>query len=158
MIGVAGLTIWLWGTTGNEGIVTTGQATPELDDAGSSIAARADNLVRQIAPTPSGTVPSTTQQRLPALRVTEPAAVVSDSEVAEDPGARFKRKWQLSGVAHSEGTSVVLLTDRENHATHRINPDSAVDGWIVTDAGPNFAVFAQGDTNVRLGLTEDSAR
>jgi hypothetical protein len=78
---------------------------------------------------------------------TEPAEPVD----AQD---EFRERYQLSGVVHSEGSSVVLLSDRTSNTTRRILSDTKVDGWIVKDAGPNFAVFGKDDSEVRLLLNE----
>jgi chromosome partitioning protein len=70
-------------------------------------------------------------------------------------GAELKQKWQLSGVAHRDGSSVLILQDRFEHTTRRINEDVDLDGWIVRDSGPDFAVFTQNGEEVRLVLGGD---
>jgi len=69
--------------------------------------------------------------------------------------AKLKQKWQLSGVAYGEGSSVLILRDRFEHNTRRINENADLDGWIVKDSGPDYAVFAQNGEEVRLVLNED---
>ena len=78
-----------------------------------------------------------------------------EKSLALSAGARFKQKWQLSGVAHWDGPSVVILQDRIDYTTRRINGDVDLNGWIVRDSGPDYAVFAQNGEEVRLVLNED---
>jgi chromosome partitioning protein len=92
----------------------------------------------------------------------EPAAL-TEVVVAELPeklvvvsaGKKLKDKWQLSGVAHRGGSSVLILRDRVENTSRRISDDVDLDGWIVRDFGPDYAVFAQNGEEVRLVLNED---
>jgi chromosome partitioning protein len=68
---------------------------------------------------------------------------------------QFRNKWQLSGVAHSHGESVVLLSERGEQKTHRIRAGHELDGWLVKAAGPNYAVFTLDDHEVRLVLSDE---
>jgi chromosome partitioning protein len=63
-------------------------------------------------------------------------------------------EWELSGVVQWEGTSMLILSDRHDRTTRRISRDADLDGWIVRDAGPDYAVFAQNGEEVRLVLHE----
>ena len=69
-------------------------------------------------------------------------------------GKKLKDKWQLSGVAHRDGSSVLILRDRVENTSRRIHDDVDLDGWIVRDFGSDYAVFAQNGEEVRLVLNE----
>lgn len=73
-----------------------------------------------------------------------------EKSLAVSASAKLKQKWQLSGVAHGEGSSMLILQDRFEHTTRRINESVGLDGWIVSDSGPDYAVFAQNGEEVRL--------
>ena len=73
-------------------------------------------------------------------------------------GVEFKRNWQLTGVAQRAGSSVLMLSDRYNHTTQRISDNIDFEGWIITDAGSDYAVFAQNGEEVRLVLGENTAQ
>lgn len=64
----------------------------------------------------------------------------------------MREKWQLSGVAQSGDTNVVLLTDRSSRTTYRALPDADIDGWLVAETGSDYAVLKHGDEVVRLKL------
>jgi chromosome partitioning protein len=77
-----------------------------------------------------------------------------EKSLAVSASAKLKQKWQLSGVAHGEGSSVLILEDRFEHTTRLINESVGLDGWIVSDSGPAYAVFSQNGEEVRLVLNE----
>jgi chromosome partitioning protein len=84
--------------------------------------------------------------------------VVADlpkKSMAVSAGKKLKDKWQLSGVVHRSGSSVLVLRDRVENTSRRINDDVDLDGWIVRDFGPDYAVFVQDGEEVRLALNED---
>jgi chromosome partitioning protein len=90
----------------------------------------------------------TSQTELAVEELTKESLVVSAGEELRD-------KWQLSGVAHRGGSSVLILRDRLEQSSRRINDDADLDGWIVKEFGPDYAVFAQNGKEVRLVLNED---
>jgi hypothetical protein len=53
---------------------------------------------------------------------------------------------------HWDGSSLLILNDRDNLTTRRLGAGVDLDGWIVTDTGPDYAVFALNGEEVRLGL------
>lgn len=66
----------------------------------------------------------------------------------------LKRKWELSGIVQWNGSSLLILNDRVDRTTRRIGEGVELDGWTVTDTGPDYAVFAQNGEEVRLALQE----
>ena len=70
-------------------------------------------------------------------------------------GDKLRQKWQLSGVAQRADSSVLILSDRHDQTTQRVSADVDLDGWVVTDAGPDYAVLVQNGEEVRLTLYED---
>ena len=95
----------------------------------------------------------------------EPAATAEpdieerpDRSLAGSEGARLKQKWRLSGVMRLDGSSTLFVEDRGEHTSRQISEDVDLDGWIVTDTGPKYAVFAQNGEEVRLVLNEDVGR
>lgn len=86
----------------------------------------------------------------------EPAAAEVESE-EPDPlrtPDTLRRKWQLSGVVQSGGAHVVLLTDPSDSSTRTVTAEIDVDGWLVKDAGRDFAVLAKNGEEVRLQLSK----
>lgn len=67
-------------------------------------------------------------------------------------GDAFKQKWRLSGTTQWDGSSILMLSDRYDHTSHRVSADANLDGWIITDAESDYAVFAQNGEEVRLVL------
>ena len=82
------------------------------------------------------------------------AAELPDEPIMVDAGDKLRQKWQLSGIVKSDGTSVILLSDRHDRSTRRVSTKDDLDGWTVMDAGSNYAVFHQGGEKVRLVLNE----
>ena len=82
-------------------------------------------------------------------------AAPTPETVAVSASAKLKKRWQLSGVAYRDGSSVLILRDRVEDTSRRINGDVDLDGWKVRDSGPDYAVFAQKGEEVRLVLNED---
>jgi chromosome partitioning protein len=103
--------------------------------------------------------PTVDQSTTTGTEPAEPTELVIEELPEKSPalsaGARFKQKWQLSGIAHWDGPGVVILQDRFDSTTRRINGDVDLNGWIVRDSGPDYAVFAQNGEEVRLVLNED---
>jgi hypothetical protein len=88
---------------------------------------------------------------LPELVIAE----LPEQSLPVSAGSRLKKRWQLSGIAHRDGSSVLILRDRIEHTSRRINDDVDLDGWIVRDTGPDYALFARNGEEVRLVLNED---
>ena len=70
----------------------------------------------------------------------------------------LKRKWELSGIVQWDGPSLLILNDRDDHTTRRVSAGVDLDGWVVTDTGPDYAVFAQNGDEVRLALQKETAQ
>jgi len=99
-------------------------------------------------------------------RTIERAAVLPVEALAAAPDAapqeadlqdQFRQKWLLSGVARSDGDSVLLLSQRDDRTTHRIRAGNDFDGWRVTDAGADYAIFTQNESEVRLEVPDEKA-
>jgi chromosome partitioning protein len=88
---------------------------------------------------------------LPELVIAE----LPEQSLPVSAGSRLKKRWQLSGIAHRDGSSVLILRDRIEHTSRRINDDVDLDGWIVRDTGLDYALFARNGEEVRLVLNED---
>jgi len=82
-------------------------------------------------------------------------AKLPEQSLPVSAGSRLKKRWQLSGIAHRDGSSVLILRDRIEHTSRRINDDVDLDGWIVRDTGSDYALFARNGEEVRLVLNED---
>jgi chromosome partitioning protein len=65
----------------------------------------------------------------------------------------LQQKWQLSAVVRQGRDYAVLLTDRSGLSTRKVTTEVDVDGWLVEDAGPSFAVLAKAGEQVRLQLS-----
>lgn len=91
----------------------------------------------------------------PAAKPELVVAELSEKPVAVSAGDRLKDKWQLSGVARRDGSSVLILRDRVENTSRRIDNNVGLDGWTVRESGPDYAVFAQNGEEVRLVLNED---
>jgi hypothetical protein len=65
---------------------------------------------------------------------------------------KLQRRWELSGVVQWDGSSLLIINDRYDQTTRRISKGVELDGWIITDTGPDYAVFAQNGEEVRLAL------
>jgi len=92
----------------------------------------------------------------------EPAAIAEpyieelrERSLVVSEGARLKQKWRLSGIVRRDGSRTLILEDRDEHTSRQISEDVDLDGWIVSDTGRNYAVFAQNGEEVRLVLNED---
>jgi hypothetical protein len=48
-----------------------------------------------------------------------------------------------------------MLSDRQDHTTVRLTDDNDLDGWVVKESGPDFAVLGYEGDEVRLLLNED---
>ena len=89
----------------------------------------------------------------------KPVEVVrSDEPETVYAGDKLRQKWQLSGVAKSGGTNVIILSDRHDRSTRRVSANDDLDGWTVMDAGSDYAVLYQEGEEVRLVLNETAVR
>ena len=86
----------------------------------------------------------------------ERRVVEAEPPVPSDSSTPTER-WQLTGVVSANGARVFMLNDRQEEATVHLRSDGDLDGWTVKDSGPDFAVLAQGDDEIRLVLNEDAA-
>ncbi len=96
-----------------------------------------------------------TIERSAAASVQAPAPEPEEALLNDDLPDQFRQKWQLSGVARSEGDSVLLLSQRDDRTTHRIRAGNDFDGWRVSDAGADYAIFTQNDNEVRLEVPDE---
>ena len=62
-------------------------------------------------------------------------------------------RWKLTGVARSNGESVLIFSDRQEQTTVHLTSDGDLDGWLVKDSGADYVVLAMGTDEVWLGLT-----
>lgn len=99
--------------------------------------------------------PVATIEPLPTVPDEPAETVVSGEKVTVSASEELRRKWQLSGVAKFGDASVVILSDRRAKTIRRIGAKDDLDGWTVTDAGANYAVFSQQGEEVRLVLNEE---
>lgn len=99
------------------------------------------------------TVPAVVPE-VPLVSLLETAA---DEPPVIAPGDTLRQQWQLSGVALADGASVVILIDRYDHTSRRVSAEIDLDGWLVADAGPDYAVLSQNGETVRFVLNEESA-
>jgi hypothetical protein len=99
-------------------------------------------------------------EETPAQALSQAPVVDTDSDVsAVSPptidGAP-RDKWQLRGVAQSDGTHVVLLTDPTDSSNKTATNEREFDGWLVKDTGRDFAVLVKDETELRLRLSEET--
>jgi len=82
------------------------------------------------------------------------AAATTDpiAEEAPSPAAMIKKKWQLDGVAKIGDEKIVILRDQQDNSTRQVVTGQDVDGWIISDAGADYAVLALDGAEVRLDL------
>jgi chromosome partitioning protein len=95
---------------------------------------------------------------LEAVQTVRPEAVVEqvpDESPTVSARDALRQKWELSGIVQWDGPSVLILNDRDDHTTRRISSGADLDGWVITETGPNYAVFAQNGEKVRLALQEN---
>jgi chromosome partitioning protein len=94
----------------------------------------------------------------PIERRTAEQHVPIEPPVAEEPAQQpsaadiLQERWQLTGVVSANGSRVLILNDRYDETTVRLRKDEKFDGWTVMDTGPNYAVLAQGEDEVRFVL------
>jgi chromosome partitioning protein len=74
---------------------------------------------------------------------------------AVSPGEALRQRWELTGVARASDVNVLMLSDRQDHTTVRLTDDNDLDGWVVKESGPDFAVLGYEGDEVRLLLNED---
>jgi len=70
--------------------------------------------------------------------------------------AKFRERWQLTGVVQANDANVLVLTDRTNRTTVHLAADRELEGWAVKETGTDFAVLAQHGEEVRLQLSDAS--
>ncbi|MDH3577284.1 MAG: ParA family protein [Gammaproteobacteria bacterium] len=88
----------------------------------------------------------------------EPVEVDIREESQEfSSGDALKNNWQLSGIAKTGGSNILMLSNRSDNTTRRVSEDLDLDGWTVTDAGRDYAVLVQNGEQVRLVLNEEAA-
>jgi len=80
----------------------------------------------------------------------------SEDPVVDDSTSSIGERWQLSGVANSGDSSIVILEDRDSHTTRRVTTGEYFEGWSVTATGRDYAVFAQNGEEVRLEISAKS--
>lgn len=86
----------------------------------------------------------------------EPIERRAADESAQDSAAdELRDRWQLTGVVSANGERVLVLNDRHEAATVRLQSDGSLDGWSVKDAGPDYAVLVQGEDEVHFALNRD---
>ena len=93
--------------------------------------------------------------------VPEPSAEMESlaaEATADESASSIGERWQLSGVANSGDSSIVILEDRDNHTTRRVTTGEYIEGWSVTATGRDYAVFAQNGEEVRLEISARNDR
>jgi chromosome partitioning protein len=104
---------------------------------------------------------------MPAQAIERHAASGGPAESAEAGGPdeqsppleeNLADRWQLTGVIHANGESVIVLADRRDEQTVSLSQGGELDGWVVTESGPDFAVLAQDGEQIRMRLNEDRDR
>lgn len=100
-------------------------------------------------------VPVAAAEPLPTVTDDPAEAVMPEESVIISAREELRQKWQLSGVAKFGDASVVILSDRRAKTIRRIGAKDDLDGWTVTQAGSNYAVFSQNGEEVRLVLNEE---
>ncbi len=91
----------------------------------------------------------------PAVSDAPSETVMPSEPVAVSASEELRQKWQLSGVARVGDASVMILRDRQGKSIRRIGAKDDLDGWTVTDTGPNYAVLSQDGEKVRLVINEE---
>jgi hypothetical protein len=77
-----------------------------------------------------------------------------EKSAAGGAGEMLRDRWQLSGIAYQDGSSVIILRDRVEQTSRRISDDADLDGWMVRDLGRDYVLFAQNGEEVRLALND----
>ena len=80
-----------------------------------------------------------------------------EEPVPASSGEALQERWQLTGVVSANGARVLILNDRQNQETVRVDSDGELDGWAVKESGPNYAVLVQGNDKVRMVLNQGAA-
>ena len=73
-----------------------------------------------------------------------------------EAGAELEQEWQLNGIVQVNGRSVLLLNNRHDNDSRRLESGGDLDGWNVVDMGSNFAVFTQNGKEARLVFDAES--
>ena len=95
----------------------------------------------------------TAQAEVPAPGANGELKLPSVDATADDSVSSIAERWQLSGVANSGDSSIVILEDRDNRTTRRVTTGEYFEGWSVTATGRDYAVFAQNGEEVRLEIS-----
>jgi len=77
---------------------------------------------------------------------------LTEQSLMAGAGEELSDKWQLNGLTYWGDSSVLILRNRVENTSRRISDDADLDGWIVQDFGPDYAVFSQNGEEVRLDL------
>ncbi|HSN50983.1 MAG TPA: ParA family protein [Woeseiaceae bacterium] len=83
---------------------------------------------------------------------------VADEPVQDSAADELRDRWQLTGVVSANGERVLVLNDRQEAATVRLQSNGSLDGWSVREAGPDYAVLVQGEDEVHFALNQDSSQ
>lgn len=86
----------------------------------------------------------------------KPDLLVAAAESPEPSSDRTDR-WELRGVAQAEEDRAVLLTDPADSSSETATNTREVDGWLVKEAGRDFAVLVKEDREIRLRLNEETS-
>jgi chromosome partitioning protein len=86
------------------------------------------------------------------------AEAVGPGDHEPSPDAGLDDRWQLTGVVRANGESVIVLASRRDDHTVSLTHGGELDGWVVTESGPDFAVLVQDGEKIRLRLNEDRFR
>jgi len=74
-----------------------------------------------------------------------------------DRVAELRERWQLNGIARVNGSSIMIVSDRNDRSTRSLGTDDELDGWTVIDTGVDYVLFSREGEHARLDLIEDSA-
>lgn len=110
-------------------------------------------------PVETASEPATTTMALAATPIQPIERHVAQPPPAEvSPGEKLRERWQLTGVARTNGDTLVMLSDRSDNRTVHLSADDELDGWAVQESGADYAVLVQGERAVRLVLNQDDAQ
>lgn len=110
-------------------------------------------------PVETASEPATTTMALAATPIQPIERHVAQPPPAEvSPGEKLRERWQLTGVARTNGDTLVMLSDRSDNRTVHLSADDELDGWAVQESGSDYAVLVQGERAVRLVLNQDDAQ
>lgn len=104
------------------------------------------------------TLPVTEAFRATPVEPIERISEAPDDRANAAADESLAERWQLTGVVRANGESVIILADRRERKTVNLAHGAVLDGWVVTESGPDFAVLAQDGEQVRLQLKDDALR